>query len=185
MKKQMLILVACLSFSIASFAQDGKSAGSGMADDIRFGPKAGVAFTNFTGDADTDGKTGFYVGAFADISISEKFHVQPEVLYSSEGADDAGIDYIRIPVMAKYYVAEGFNLQAGPSFGFKVATENDAMDESTKSMDFGLGLGGAYDLPMGLVIEARYNLGLSNVYDGDGDFNYKNSGFQIGLGYKF
>ncbi|KGO89520.1 porin family protein [Flavobacterium suncheonense] len=184
MKKQLLFLMAGLGFSVVSFAQDGKSGGSGMADDVRFGPKAGVTFTNFTGDGDSDGKTGFFVGGFADISISEKFHIQPEVLYSSEGADKASIDYIRIPVMAKYYVAEGFNLQAGPNIGFKVATENDAVDESTKSTDFGLGLGAAYDLPMGLIIEARYNLGLANISDVSG-FDSKNTGFQIGLGYKF
>ncbi len=183
MKRQVLILVASLGFGVASFAQDGKSAGSGMADDVRFGPKAGVTFTNITGDGDNDGKTGFFVGGFADISISEKFHVQPEVLYSSEGADDASIDYIRIPIMAKYYVSEGFNLMAGPNIGFKVATENDFVDEATKSTDFGLGLGAAYDLPMGLIIEARYNLGLANISDGGGDA--KNTGFQIGLGYKF
>lgn len=173
-----------LGFSMLALAQDGKSGGSGKADDVRFGPKAGVTFTNFTGDGDSDGKTGFYVGGFVDLSISEKFHIQPELLYSSEGADKASIDYIRIPVMAKYYVAEGFNLQAGPNVGFKVATENDALDEFTKSTDFGLGLGAAYDLPMGLIIEARYNLGLANISDVSG-FDSKNTGFQVGLGYKF
>lgn len=65
-----------------------------------------------------------------------------------------------------------------------MATENDALDEITKSTDFGLGLGAAYDLPMGLIIEARYNLGLANISDVSG-FDSKNTGFQVGLGYKF
>lgn len=173
MKKVLFAAIAVLGFMTT------------QAQDIKFGVKGGLNMTNFTGDADTDAKTSFYIGGLADFTISEKFHVQPEVLYSSEGADDDfGISYLRIPVMAKYYVAEGFNIQAGPEIAFKVATEEDAFDEWTKSTDFALGLGAGYEMENGLMFDARYNLGLSNISDVDG-VDFGNTGFQIGLGYRF
>lgn len=179
-----MILSAVFAFGITAYAQDdAKSSGS---ESMKFGVKAGLNMTNFTGDMDSDAKTSFYIGGLVDFTISDKFHVQPELLYSSEGADDdAGISYLRVPVMAKYYVAEGFNLQAGPELAFKVATEEDAVDEMTKSMDFGLGFGAGYEMPNGLMFDARYNLGLNNIYDGPGDADVKNTGFQIGIGYRF
>ena len=174
MKKILLSAVAIMAFGVAAQAQE-----------IKFGVKAGANFTNFAGDdVDTDGATGFYVGGLVDIGISETFHVQPELLYSMEGADEAGLDYLRIPIMAKYYLMEGLSLQAGPEVAFKMGAENDLLDEGTKSVDFGIGAGAAYELPMGLFFDVRYNLGLSNISE-DEDGDLKNTGFQVGLGYRF
>ncbi|ESU22928.1 hypothetical protein FEDK69T_17070 [Flavobacterium enshiense DK69] len=186
MKKVILTVAAVFAFGFAN-AQD-KSASS---DAIKFGVKGGVQFTNFNADFDTDGKTGFYVGGLADFTVSEKFHVQPELLFSAEGAEttdgfDLGISYLRVPVMAKYYVMEGLNIQAGPEVAFKVATAEDIVDDFTKSVDFGLGFGAGYEMTNGLMFDARYNLGLSDINDVDGDpDSIKNTGFQIGLGYRF
>lgn len=173
MKKVLFAAIAVMAFGVSN------------AQEIKFGVKAGLNNTNFTGDADTDAKSSFYIGGLADFTVSEKFHVQPELMYSSEGADDDfGISYLRLPIMAKYYVMEGLSLQAGPELAFKVATEEDVVDELTKSLDFGLGFGAGYELESGLMFDARYNLGLSNISDVDG-VDFGNAGFQIGLGYRF
>ena len=76
-----------------------------------------------------------------DLSISEKFHFQPEVLYTMEGngEDEFDVNFIRIPLMAKYYVADAFSIHAGPQVGF-VAGGGEAK-EYMKSFDFGVGLG--------------------------------------------
>jgi len=171
MKKILLSILAVVAFGTAS------------AQDMKFGVKAGANFSNFTGDVDSDGLTSFYIGGLVDFAVSEKFHVQPELLYSMEGAKDAEISFLRIPIMAKYYIAEGFNLQAGPSIGFKVSAD-EGLDELTKSMDFGLGLGAGYELSGGLFFDARYNLGLSNISDVD-PIEVKTTNFQVGLGYRF
>lgn len=181
MKKVLLSAVVLMAFGFAAQAQS---------EEMKFGVKAGANFSNFSGDYDTDGKTGFYVGGLVDLPVSGNFHVQPEVLYSAEGADGAegadaelGISYLRIPVMAKYYIMEGLSLQAGPEIAFKVGADDD-IDEGTKSMDFGLGAGAAYELPMGLFFDVRYNLGLSDISD-DGPFEIKNTAFQVGAGWRF
>lgn len=171
MKKIILTIMAFAAFGTAN------------AQDIKFGVKAGANFSNFTGDADVDGRTGFYIGGLADFAVSEKFHVQPEVLYSMEGGKDAELDFIRIPIMAKYYVMDGLNLQAGPMLGFKIGGE-DGLDEATKSLDYGLGFGAAYELPIGVFFDLRYNLGLANISDND-MFDLGTTAFQVGLGYRF
>jgi hypothetical protein len=173
MKKIILSAIAVMAFGFAN------------AQGVKFGVKGGLNNTNWTKDADTDAKTSFYIGGLVDLSVSEKFHIQPELLYSNEGADDdLGVSYLRVPVMAKYYVAEGFSLQAGPEVAFKIGTEEDEVDEFTKSIDFGLGFGAGYELTNGLFFDARYNLGLSNISDFDG-VEFGNSGLQVGLGYRF
>ncbi|WP_412476606.1 porin family protein [Flavobacterium sp. TBRC 19031] len=179
MKKIVLTIAAVFALSFAN-AQDKK----GGSSDMKFGVKAGFINSNFTGDYDTDAKSSFYIGGLVDFTISEKFHVQPELLYSMEGADNDEFDvnFVRIPIMAKYYVMEGLSLQAGPQFGF-VAGGGDATD-NLKSFDYGLGIGAGYELESGLFFDARYNLGVANLSDIDGA-DAKTTSFQVGLGYRF
>lgn len=187
MKKMLLIAAAVIGLSFAANAQS---------DAVKFGVKAGYQSTNFS-EGEADARGAFYVGGLVDLPVSGNFHVQAELLYSGEGAKykdrfvdiptgstidvekDAFIDYLRIPVMAKYYVIENFALMAGPNFGFKIA-EEDGMEAN--GFDIGLSGGATYEFPMGLFIDARYNAGMSKAFD-EGDA--KNQGFAIGLGYRF
>lgn len=178
MKKIILAAVAVFGISFASNAQD-----------IGYGVKAGANFSSLNfevtgGTASPDGATSLYVGGFVDVGVSEKFHVQPELLYSIEGAEDVSLSFLNIPIMAKYYVADGLSLQAGPQIGFLVSAEDDA-DEVLKSTNLGLNAGLGYELKdMGLFFDARYNFGLTDISDVDGT-EVRTKGFQIGIGYKF
>ena len=179
MKKIILTMAVVLTATFAN-AQDKKE--SVTTKEIAFGVKAGYTNSNFTGDISGDANGGFYIGGLVDLHVTEEFHVQPELLYSIEGAKDAKINYLRIPIMAKYYIADGFNLQAGPEVAFKAGGDNFIKD-SVKSLDFGLGIGAGYELSSGLMFDARYNLGLANISNVGGSF--KNVSFNIGLGYRF
>jgi Outer membrane protein beta-barrel domain len=176
---------------------------------IAFGAKAGVNFSDITGEnVDSfDGRTSFHFGAVAEIEISEKFSFQPELLFSSQGSDysedfegddfdgTVKVNYLNVPLMAKYYVTEGLSIEAGPQIGFLLSAtdeyddEEDDIDEFLKSTDFGLNLGLGYKLDSGLFFNARYNLGLSDNLDADGfetdGAEYKNSVIQISVGYFF
>lgn len=177
MKKIILTVAAVFAFGAAN------------AQDMKFGVKAGYVNANYGADAnDGDARSGFYLGGLVDFTISEKFHVQPELLYTMEGngEDEFDLNFVRIPVMAKYYVADAFSLQAGPQIAF-VAGGGEAKDY-LKSMDFGLGFGAAYELSSGLFFDARYNLGLSDLNDEAalfGDSKITQNSFTIGLGYRF
>lgn len=87
---------------------------------MRLGAKAGVNFASMGDDQteDLNRRTSFHVGVLVEIPISEKFAIQPELLYSSQGykieevdtyldlksvyKDVDKLDYINIPIMAKY-----------------------------------------------------------------------------------
>ncbi|MDR2221921.1 MAG: PorT family protein [Flavobacteriaceae bacterium] len=224
MKKIVLSVLAIGAFAFTANAQT---------PDIKLGAKAGVNFSNLSNlNSNEDGieisssmKTGFHIGVLAEIFINEKFSIQPELLYSTQGAknkiseSDYGvavnvntftkIDYINVPIMAKYYVIDGLSIQAGPQIGFLTSAKtkldsfsisgtnanitdddikeayglNDDLKKDTKSVDFGVNFGAGYELPMGLFFDARYNLGLTKVNKGDN--KVKNGVFQLSVGYKF
>ncbi|OCK42303.1 hypothetical protein BA195_11820 [Tenacibaculum soleae] len=176
------------------------------AQDVKFGVKAGLNIANVSGEGieNNDARTSFHVGAVAEIEISEKFTIQPELVYSAQGAktkeDNVDVtmklDYLNVPVMAKYYVAESFSLEVGPQIGFLLSAkakaeqggqsqEADIKDEAKiKSVDFGLNFGAGYKLENGLNFGVRYNLGLSKVSDIP-DSTGKNGTFQVSVGYFF
>lgn len=160
------------------------------AQDIKLGVKAGANFSNIKVDTDfgggsPDGATSFYIGGLVDFSVSEKFHVQPEVLYSIEGAKDLDFSYVNIPLMGKFYLVEGFNIQAGPQLGILVDAEGGT--DGLKSTNLSLNVGAAYEMEAGLFFDARYNFGLSNILEEEEGFNSElnTKGFQVGLGYRF
>lgn len=168
------------------------------AQQIKLGVKAGVNFATITGDTEgVDSRTSFHAGAVAEFSLVEKLFLQPELLYSSQGAksgsptDELKLDYLNIPVLAKYFVAEGFSIEVGPQIGFILSAKeeydgtSEDVKDSLKSTDFGLNFGIAYEMKTGLNFDARYYLGLSNISDVGGSGNFKNGVFQISIGYFF
>ncbi|WP_026727601.1 porin family protein [Flavobacterium denitrificans] len=202
MKKIILSVAAIMAFGFAN------------AQDAKFGIKGGMNLSTLTGDIeDPSSKVGFHVGGFAEIKLSEKFAVQPELLYSTQGAKekgefeyegnvyDAEIDYklayINLPIMAKYYIVDKFNVEAGPQIGFLVSAKAEAtvlgnsaeedVKDSFKSVDFGLNLGAGYDFTDKFSAGARYNIGLSNMIDGEAaDYVKAHNGvFSLSVGYKF
>ena len=174
------------------------------AQNVTFGAKAGLNFASMTGDdADgLDGRTAFHFGVIAEIEISDSFSVQPELLYSGQGFTDnadsydtgglseewtVAVDYVNLPVMAKFYVADGFSVEAGPQIGFLVsAKDNDGEDikDILKSTDFAFNLGAGYKLDSGLNFGLRYSMGLTDVADFETD-GFKHSVLQLSVGFNF
>lgn len=166
------------------------------------GIKAGPNFANINTDASLGqnykNRTGFHGGAFALIKLT-KLAIQPELIFSQQGSTvefngtsyEQNVDYMNIPVILKFYLVGGLNLQVGPQFGFvtKAEGENpltgqiDDIKDELKGSDLSAGLGLGFDAPFGLTLDARYNLGLSEVSD-DAARQIKNQVFQISVGFK-
>lgn len=167
------------------------------AQEIKFGAKAGLNFAFITGDnsEDFDPTSDFNFGILAEIPISEKFSFQPELLYSGQGYDTSinsegyiGLNYLNIPLLAKYYVSEKLSVEAGPQIGFLLSTKGGTKDYKGlfKTTDFGLSFGMSYKLNNGLNFSARYNQGLSNINNVDGVSDKNRNGvFQLSIGYFF
>ena len=141
---------------------------------------------------DLSAKTGFQAGIFAGIKFTDKVGIQADILYSQQGAEfDAGefdLSYVNVPVVLKYYLVQGLNVQAGPQFGFIVDDKIsvgvfDDIAEAEKADVSGV-VGAGYDFPFGVRLDARYNFGLTDVSK-DSGFEGKNQVFSIALGYSF
>jgi hypothetical protein len=150
------------------------------AQEITPGFKAGINFANLNSTASTDMTTGFYIGFLADIELSSKFHLQPEVLYSREGASGILLDYIKVPVMAKYYLSDELALHAGPYISVITGPTRDF-----QRYDAGAAAGLSYEFPFGLYTDARYNFGVLDILNVQGADAVRNSVIQVGIGYKF
>lgn len=172
------------------------------------GLKGGLNLAKFDisqGVSNIENRTGFHGGAFALLKIT-KIGIQPELQFSKQGSSfranttdiEANFDYINVPIMLKLYLAAGLNLQVGPQFGFlstselietvgSVKTIKDAKNLLGKDSDMSLAVGAGWDLPFGLMIEARYVVGLSDVQLRPSTTNpvdFKNQVIQVSLGYK-
>jgi hypothetical protein len=190
--KKIVFIAAVLFTAVAAQAQ------------IKFGVKAGANFYKFGGDDAKIGdispklKIGLAGGGIVNIPISEMFSVQPEVLYSMEGAkyEEDGekltykTDYINIPVMIQYNNTSGFYAETGPQIGFLASAKGTDGDNTVdlkdqfKGINFSWALGLGYKMSSGFGFGARYNLGLGNILD-DEDANIKLGGFNVGVFYMF
>jgi len=187
-----------ISFAIILFI----GMGMAQAQETNFGIKAGFNSYNITNDPgdNFDARSGFNAGIFSHIHLSPQFALQPELLYSQQGttnidfgavAADLKLDYLNLPVMLQYMFDNGFRLEAGPQLGFLLSAkmesgdaEEDVKDE-LKSVDFGIGAGLGYiHVPSGFGVNARYNLGLTDLNETEG-VTTKNRGFQVGIFYQF
>ncbi|HNP08813.1 MAG TPA: porin family protein, partial [Cyclobacteriaceae bacterium] len=146
-----------------------------------------------------DAKTGFHMGMLLHIHVAQHFAVQPELLYSSQGAKyntvlgdvNLKLEYANVPFMFQYMFDNGFRLEAGPQVGFLTNAKSELNEFSVdvkddiKKIDFAIGAGIGYiHPPTGFGVDARYNYGLSNINE-SGSVNSYNRGFQLGVLYQF
>lgn len=178
MRKLILALTIILAGSFSANAQL-----------LRFGIKGGANFANFSGGVDGidyKSRTSFHAGVVAEIKAVGNLSIQPELLYSSQGADvegvgDFNLDYVSVPVLAKFYIlTDRLSLDAGPQFSFLVDEGNEAFDN--KSFDFALAGGASLYLTKSFFAQARYTIGLT---DTSKEAEVKNAVFQVSLGYMF
>lgn len=186
MKKVLIFSLVAFSFSTLK------------AQSPSFGIKAGANYSTvlLKDNNSTDYATGLHAGALAHFHLSKTWALQPEVLYSIQGAKESGsynnklrLNYINVPVLLQYMFQNGFRLQAGPQIGFLISAKSKLNDEehdvkdSFKSTDFSFPIGLGYLSKSGLGIDGRWVPGLSNIQKDD--YSPTNHVFQLGLFYQF
>lgn len=161
---------------------------------IDLGIKVGANFATISDVTGADSKTGFVVGAFAGAKLGDKFGIQGDLLYSQQGAEfeigDVDLSYVNVPVVAKYFVTDKFNIQLGPQFGFIVDDNIKSDILEAESFDLSGVAGIGLHLPFGLRADARYNFGLTDILKStDSDIKVsepgKNTVITISVGYSF
>lgn len=187
----MMMIAAMMLMSMGAFAQN-------AIGQLTIKPMVGMTLTTITG-GNADMKVGLAAGAEVEYGIADKFGLTGGLIYSMQGAKytpsgssvkvTTNLDYINIPILANYYVYPGLAIKAGlqPGFNVRGKTKTDAgnstqeVDSNAKTVDFSIPFGISYQFS-DFVIDARYNLGLTNTSDGGSS---KNSVFMFSVGYKF
>jgi opacity protein-like surface antigen len=173
MRKVFLSAIAICTFGIAN------------AQSVKFGVKAGANIATLTGKAvadDVSMKVGFNAGGLAEIKFSDLIALQPELLFSMQGArtvdrdnDFAGnrfenertlnFNYINVPVMLKIYPVKSLFFEAGPQVGFLLSAK--AKQDYTSNFIDGTS-----------TVESK-------TIDIKGDMKTVDLAFNVGVGYEF
>lgn len=177
------------------------TAGTIKAQHVNLGIKGGLNLYTIKNNNGVkyDTKAGVHTGLLAHIHITREFAVQPELLYSAQGAKYTSngaetklrLGYLNIPVMFQYMFDNGFRIEAGPQVGLLLSAKSVSGNTKTdfknnlKKVDFALGIGTGYiHQSSGLGFDARYNVGVSNINE-NSSVKSMNRGFQLGIFYQF
>jgi len=199
MKKNRITICLILLASIATQAQI-----------VKFGIKGGINYANQTGTDITvnsttyksEAITNYHFGLVAEFPLGNTFAIQPELLYSTIGANykqsgmmlyyagtssiitdfNNKLGYITIPVLAKINLSKTFSLDLGPQASFLLSKKNDVSINDTKSFDFGAAAGLGIKITKGIFLQGRYVVGLSEVST---NAKAKNSVLQVSAGFFF
>jgi opacity protein-like surface antigen len=180
MKKTILFTALLLVLSINTQAQL-----------LQIGAKVGLNYANFSGtDIQTDAITSYHAGLIAEIKLLEKFAIQPELLYSTQGAsyDNAGeefkneLGYIAIPLLAKVYLSKSFSLELGPQASFLLSERNNFDVNDANTFDFAVDAGLSFKVTKNIFLQGRYVLGLTEI---SSNADAKNSVLQFSAGLMF
>jgi hypothetical protein len=189
MKTKIYVLIACVLFTQAAMAQ------------INFGIKGGVNITKVDDKAFKDEFSyGYHAGVFAEFGLGKKFGIQPEVLFNQfqtkidtslrniwnplRSDQHAKLNYLSIPILLNYKLANILSLQAGPQFGMLISQDKNLLEngrDAFKKGDFSL-LGGAQLNISKIRLSGRYVVGLNDIGDVSNQNKWKNQGWQLSVG---
>ncbi len=204
MKRNLLLLVACLLVSLQGFSQFGIKAGYNFnkMGDIKIAHENTTTVNSLKSAVEQ--KTGFHVGVLYKFQIPiVGIAIQPELIYSQTKGNvelaysgiepiksNVSVDYLQLPVSLQW----GLDLvllrpfiQVVPYIGYCIGKDTNVKDLKVKTEDFnyGIGLGAGLDI-WRLQISGRYCWDLGNMadYQWDGVSTLKggkNKGFQLSL----
>ena len=232
MKKFMMMAVAAFMATVSANAQFEKGTWS-------LQPFVGGVISSVTNVAPLDmgaGEkldkkmtVGYIIGGEAEYQITNRFSAAAGINYTTQGCawkdydyyegpikvkinDQSDIlGYIKIPVVANYYIFKNFAVKAGVQFGFLVNSnffahgeaKMDIFDDGVmrdvdiygtvdmkdlyQKFDFSIPVGISYQFKIPITIDARYQIGLTrlNKQTISGVKDSKNSVFTLTVGYKF
>ncbi|HIS34760.1 MAG TPA: PorT family protein [Candidatus Avirikenella pullistercoris] len=202
--KKFLLMIGLISIGLTAAAQPR----------FGYGIRAGMNLTDMVGKHSSitnDWRVGFAAGIFIDYRFTDAFALEGDVLYSQEGLHKikskdfpeipgikANMNYINVPVLAKFYPVGGFNMVVGPQASFLVKKKisgdilsgqekhfiKDALNNTVLDLVVGIG----YEFDFGLMFDLRYAIGLTKTFekvDGTRFMKGNNSNLQLTAAWRF
>jgi hypothetical protein len=179
--KKLILSVALFASSTLVFSQERSRSHVGLklgmnSSKVDYSPD----ITGF----ETHHKTGFAGGIYYNIAVSNKFSIQPELLYSAMGSKlkqtltspngegTLKLNYISIPVLFKVTPVWRLGLFAGPQLDILTSAKSTAgslpdvdQKDRFKSTDFAWTAGAEFWITRGIGVFGRYIGGLTDIND--------------------
>lgn len=198
--KRLVFIASVMMLPLMAYAQ--REVGT-----LSFLPKAGLSVAYYTGDdgVDTKPRFGIVAGAEFEYQLMKELSLSAGMLYSQQGEKGkikepfqevdltAKTDYLNFPILVNVYVAKGFSVKFGvqPAVnvkaGYSVSNSSFEWEGNlsyygihVKTFDLAIPVGLSYELK-NFVIDARYNIGVTKMAEGD---ESRNRTFQFTIGYK-
>jgi opacity protein-like surface antigen len=182
------------------------AATSVSAQGVKVGFRAGANVNKIDGKSFSDEfRFGYHAGGAAEIMFSEKWGIQPEVLFNQSNTrtgysfdtlyesinpgslKDVKLNYLSIPLLLNYRPVKFITLQAGPQFSVLMSKDRSLLkdgQEAFKNGDLSL-LGGVQVSIFNFRVYGRYGIGLANINDIDNRDKWKSQTIQVGAGFNF
>ena len=189
MKTKLVLLVFISVLSTTAFSQG-----------FKIGLKGGATINKLRGQSFYEQFSfGYHLGGFAEIGVTKKWAIQPEVLFSQSTVDTSSsfssvyqfnkmnnikLKYLSIPLLLNFKPIKLITLQAGPQFGILMNKSNTLVQNGKaafKGGDFSM-LGGVQLNVLNFKFYGRYSIGLNNINDIDNKQQWKNQAIQLGIG---
>jgi hypothetical protein len=183
------ILVAALLLAISSNMQ-GQLVKFGIKGGLNYANQNGSEITINNSNYSTSAITSYHAGLVAEIKLIDSFSIQPELLYSTQGATYKNafeefkneLGYLSIPVLAKINLNKVVSIELGPQASFLLSERNNFDVKDANTFDFAVVGGLGLNITNHFFIQGRYGLGLT---DASKDAEVKNSVVQVSAGFKF
>lgn len=204
-KRFVIVSAAALAFAAASHTATAQIA----TPKPTIGVLGGLNFSTLSGSdiSGVSNRTGFQAGLFLTLHMNQAWSIEPEALYTQEGATASGetakMNYLQVPVLLRWDVMARSPMHpffmAGPAAAFQVGCDLSASGQTASCDDLsqagqspqkktfdvlgvaGAGLGfnvGATQMSVG----ARYSYGFSDAFQNS---DIKNRYFSVLLGLTF
>jgi hypothetical protein len=203
------VLICAIVLLMAGIANAQTSGG------LKFGVKGGANFSNMISndedeEFDTELKTGFHAGIFANIPLVSRLSFAPELVYSQKGYKTTGsrliggayeytvtTNFVELPLLLNINASSNFNIHVGPQVSFLTSTtetfqQGESQYRTTVEEDndnlkknlIGGVIGAGFGIGAKTTLFGRYAIDLQqNNENGTSQTpRYKNQVFQIGLG---
>ncbi|UII30990.1 PorT family protein [Fulvivirga ulvae] len=135
MKRTLFSVLAVIAFVTITNAQ------------VKLGVKAGANLADLTSsedDFEVENRLSFHFGGYLELLITDRFSIQPELIFSGQGAkaeysetvedfgftytysyeDKVNLNYLNIPVLFKFSPTERFYIGGGPQAGVLLSAKN-------------------------------------------------------------
>ena len=186
--KKLVLTAVCVLGMITASAQRASSTSTSFfstekADqDVTIGIRAGLNFTNMTGDIDENYgmRTAYHVGVIADIPLMQSLYIQTGLYLQNKGTkldyeedgyyekDTYSPMYLQIPILASYRYNFSDAMQLQVNFGPYFA--------------YGIGGKDKYEYGYDGEVEEKFEY---DVFGDEGEFKRFDCGLQVGAGLTF